>query len=374
MNNQIRSACIFHLISSNGVYGAEKVVLALAEGMKAKRYQVIVANIGQKSNKETAIVKEAKTKGMEGIAFSCSSRIDSKTIKDIRAYIVNQKIDIIHSHGYKSNYFALKAVQGTNTKLVATCHNWTSNTLKMKLYEYVDKKILRKFDQVVAVSNQIYQRLTDSKVPGDKLKLIYNGISIQESNSLSGSFKEEYHVPPDTKCIGTIGRLSREKGQIYLIRAFKQLIDKGSNAVLFIIGEGPQKEALQQEANKLNIDNKVIFTGYRADISNILASLDVFVLPSLKEGVPMILLEAMLAKKVIVATEVGEVPKILGKNGLLCPAGDTNSLIDSITKALQMPGNERAKIGANTYNTVINKYSQEKMVNEYDKVYRRLIA
>lgn len=361
---------ILYLISSNGLYGAEKVVLTLAKGIQAKGHQVIIANIGKETGQEAAIIKEAKSKEIKGIEFSCHSRVNSKTIRDIRDYLLEQKIDIVHSHGYKSNYFALKAIKGTNIKLVATCHNWTSNSLKMKFYEYVDKRILKKFNQVIAVSSQIYQKLITAKVPENQLKLIYNGIEVQDINPSIEAIKAEYHVSQDTKCIGTIGRLSPEKGQIYLIRAFKQFLGKGSKAILVIVGEGPLKENLQQEAIRLDIGNKVIFTGYRADSGNILALLDVFVLPSLKEGVPMILLEAMLANKVIVATEVGEVPKVLGTNGILCAPGDESLLASSINKALLMSIEEQTRMGEKAHNTVTKEYSQDKMVAEYEKIYQ----
>jgi glycosyltransferase involved in cell wall biosynthesis len=365
---------ILFLISSKGLYGAEKVVLTLAEGMRDKGHQAIIANICKTGDKETAIVREANSKRIESIVFPCRKRIDSRTIRDVKTYVTEQKVDILHSHGYKSNYFASEAARGINLRLVATCHNWTSNNLKMKLYEYIDKKILKKYDQVIAVSSQIRQKLIKGNVPENKIRVIYNGISIKENDPGFGLFKMEYPVPQDVKCIGTIGRLSPEKDQMLLIRAFKKLLENGLNAVLFIVGEGPQNKELHKEAMKLNIVDKVYFTGYRGDVKNILEALDVFVLPSLKEGVPMILLEAMLAKKVIVATEVGEVPSILGVNGVLCPPGNQNLLESSINRAILMSTEEKAKIGENAYNIVIERYSQNKMVVEYEKVYQGLLS
>lgn len=365
---------ILLLISSTGLYGAEKVVLTLAVGLQSKGHKVVIANICKKLEEDSAIIREAKTMKIESIEFHCTDRKDSKAIQNIRTYLRKRNIDIVHSHGYKSNYYALKASKGLPLKLVATCHLWTSNNLKMRFYEFIDKRILKYFNSVVTVSNQLYQKLDKAKMPKEKLRVIYNGIEIQANNRREAVLKKEYNIAPDVKCIGTVGRLSHEKGQKYLIRAFKHLCDKGFNTVLFIVGEGPLKGGLQKEINKLKIQDKVIFTGYRTDINNILISFDVFVLPSLKEGAPIILLEAMLAKKVIVATEVGETPNILGENGILCLSGDENILENNLIRALLMSAEEKDRIGENVRNTVLEKYSQEKMVNEYEKVYKGLLS
>lgn len=365
---------IAFLTSSIGLYGAEKVVLSLAARLQASGCQITLINLSNPAQKNNEIIQEAERLGIKTKLLPCYGRFDFKAIKELSKYIEEVKFDVIHSQGYKSNFYALLSSHSKKVKLVSTCHNWTSNSFKMKIYEFLDKQILRRFDKVVAVSGQIYQRLKKSGITEDKLKIIYNGIAIPKQKNNLTDLRKEYNVSADKRCVGTIGRLSKEKGQGFLLRAIKKLIEQKYNLALFIIGEGDLKNKLQKEAIALGINDRVYFTGYRSDIGNVLTSLDIFVLPSLKEGTPIVLLEAMLAKKIIVASNVGAIPQILEKNGFLCMPGDEDSLSESIRKALLLSKIEAETMGNYAHSFILEKYSQGQMVHKYEKVYQDLLV
>lgn len=364
---------IFHLISSEGVYGSAKVLLTLGKGLAQRGHHVIVGNMVTPGGQSNAVLKEAETAGLQAQEFVCQGRLDRATLAKLKDFIRKQHIDIVHTHGYKTNYYASDVKQNNQVKLVATCHNWTSNTLKMKLYEMVDYYTLKKFDRVVAVSTEIFEKLRQHGMKEPLLKLIYNGIDTSAGvSAASFGLRKKYGLDEKTLCFGTIGRLSPEKGQAYLIEAFAHLAKERGDSRLFIVGEGPDRLKLERDVQKRGLAKQVIFTGYQPQAQTMLADFDVFVLPSLKEGVPMVLLEAMMAGKVIVATAVGEIPAIIGEGGIICPPRDARALADALKNALHLSPSETASLGQMGRFRVLEEFSSTKMVVAYEKLYGKL--
>ncbi|MDH5769316.1 MAG: glycosyltransferase, partial [Nitrospirota bacterium] len=175
--------------------------------------------------------------------------------------------------------------------------------------------------------------------------------------------------------VGTIGSLKYEKGHEYLLRAAKEVLESHTSVKFLIVGSGPLRNSLENNVKSLGIANDVIFTGYRKDVAELLSVMDIFVLPSVKEGLPMVLLEAMAAKKPIIATRVGAVPKVIRDNetGILVEPEDVYTLqraignfLDDIVKAhgLALEGYERVK----------KDFSSEKMCRAYLTLYRELLS
>jgi len=174
--------------------------------------------------------------------------------------------------------------------------------------------------------------------------------------------------------IGNVGRLAVNKDQATLLRTFKELLDKGVNSKLVVVGDGPLREQLQKEAKEMKIESKVQFLGFRDDVSDLLYAMDVFVLSSVAEGVPLALLEAMFAKKPVVVTDAGGNAEVVtdGENGFVVQQRDPEGLCEAILKVYS-DSKLAIQLGEKGYQRVDRDFTFEKMVNEYEKVYRDIL-
>jgi len=364
---------ILHLISSQGFYGAENVVAALARDHQLSGNSVRIGVFDNTHTAQNNVADEFESRGLQVIRIRCRSRLDFATVRRIRDIIAIQGINLVHSHGYKSDVYALLAGRKLDIPLLGTSHHWTHQTRAVRLYEFLDGLTLRRFDAVVAVSQVIAGQLREAGVPIDKITVIDNGIDLTPFNSAAPVLKSEQNAK-DQLLIGTVGRLVEQKGMNYFLTAAKQLLKEFPNLTFVIVGDGPDLGKLQQMAKELRIENKVRFTGVRYDMANVYASLDVFALASIEEGMPMTLLEAMASRLPVAATAVGAVPQIVipGETGMLVKARDAAEMAQAIAALLRDPA-LRERLGANGQRKVHERFSSQVMSQNYYQLYTRLI-
>ena len=365
---------VLHLISSTGFFGAENVIIQLVR--RSDRYGIkpYIGVFRNSLNPHTEIATIAKKENMNVTIFDCQGRLDLRLVFKIRKFIKINRIDVFHSHGYKSNMYGLLACLGLNKFKISTCHNWIDNNNKIKFYNFIDKIILRKFNNVIAVSEKVKDELIKRGIPPNKLHIINNGIDINDSRwndkTYNKELKKEFSITNDEKIIGTIGRLSKEKGHIFLLEAAKEICKKYPNVKFMIIGDGILKEDLLEQTKIIDIEDKIIFAGTRNDISNLLQVMDIFILPSLIEGLPMALLEAMASKRPIIASKVGAIPIVIKHNysGILIEPGNVVEIIKAIERLLK--DTKTAQLYAyNAYEVAKKEYSSDKMMQGYYDIY-----
>lgn len=366
---------MLHLISPIGFFGAENVMVQLSKELRSLKYGVYVGILGNSRNSYLEAVKEAEKLGLNIQVFPCNGKFDIKAIIKIRQYIKRNRIGVIHSHGYKSNFYGILASFNLNVLRVTTCHNWLGNKLKMKLYARLDKFLLNKFDRIIAVSDDLLEEILPNVSSRDKVTVINNGVDLNKFQPSGGDarLKKTMGMKEGETVVGAIGRLTEEKGQVYLIRAFAEIVPEFPKAKLLIVGDGPLRNSLESEARNLGLEDKVVFAGIRNDIPEILNITDVFVLPSLEEAMPMALLEAMAARRPIVATRVGAVSNIIEDkvSGLLVGPKDPIALSRSIAYLLKNK-TIASSLGENSYDIVRNNFSAGRMAREYIKAYNSL--
>jgi glycosyltransferase involved in cell wall biosynthesis len=235
---------------------------------------------------------------------------------------------------------------------------------------------LRKFDSVVGVSGEIVDELVRKGIKN--VSKISNGIDADTfTNSLDSTYLfNEFGLPRGSKMIGMISSLTSEKGHLFALQAFASIVRKKFDAKLLIIGDGPLAGELKRFSLKLGISDCVLFSGKRNDIPQILSILDVFLIPSLVEGLPMAMLEAMAAGKTIIASRVGEIPEVIedGKNGLLVDAGSVHEIEQAVERVLLADPYLRKQFGENARKTVITKYSSKSMAEKYSHLYESVLA
>jgi glycosyltransferase involved in cell wall biosynthesis len=360
---------ILQFISSTGFFGAENVVLQLALSLKKLEVDTTVGIVLNTRNPCIDLLDAALQNEIAGVSFKCRGKIDYQLVRDLRRFLKERQIDVIHSHGYKSNIYAFLAAMGLPVKLVSTCHNWIEPDKKMKFYSSLDRFVLKRFDQIAAVSLQVAERLRQSKIDPAKIQKIDNGIDVEVfyPRDPNPGLLEEFKIAGGQLVIGSVGRMSEEKGHRYLIEAFRILKGEFPGIKLILVGDGPLKEEL--ESSYAGPD--IIFAGNRRDIPEIYSIMDIFVLPSLTEGLPMVLLESMASGRAVIASRVGEIDSVVNDNvsGLLVTPGSVNELSESLAKLLLSP-DLLNKLGCEASRTVLKKYSSESMGRAYLDIYR----
>jgi len=360
---------ILQLISSKGYFGAENVLVQLAAQLnKDKNFQPIAGVIENSVAPHREVADESRKKGISTAIFPCQDKFDLQTILQLRRYVREQGIDIIHSHGYKSNLYSFFSTLGLSTANVATCHNWLGDKAKMKFYTAIDLFFLRRFSHAVAVSPDVRERMLKSGIPAEKVSVVGNGIDVDrfENTSPPNNVKAQLGIPDHHSVVGTVGRLSPEKGHIHLLNVFEAIQSEFPDVSFLIVGDGPSREELQKK-----FDNpSVIFTGLRSDLPELYKCMDIFALPSLTEGLPMVLLEAMASALPVIATSVGSVPDVMigGETGLLLSPGEEGVLRKHLVYLLRNP-EERRRMGQKGHARVKEEYSAAKMANDYKSIY-----
>jgi glycosyltransferase involved in cell wall biosynthesis len=363
---------IFQLISSAGYFGAENVLVLLsAELGKSGFFRPVIGVFENLRNPHLEIIEKCREHKIETNYFRCRGKFDFRTIIELRKFIQQRGIDIVHSHGYKANVYSFLANYGLSTMHVATCHNWLGDETKMKFYAALDRFFLRRFDKVIAVSENIQQKIIKSGVSAQKVTVIQNGILLDRfDNCQSGKdIRKELGITHATAVIGTVGRLSSEKGHRILLMATEAILEQYPGTVFIIVGDGPLRRELEREFNSPS----VIFTGIRNDVPCLYRCMDFFVLPSFTEGFPMVILEAMASKLPVVATRVGEVPSLISReNGILAEPGDVEGIKQALLYLLRNRAIAKG-MGEKGYQRVKDHLSSEKMAKNYMGIYRDIV-
>jgi len=365
---------VLHLISSGGFYGAENVVIQLALALKRLNCEVVIGVFQNRHRPNTEIAETARRHGLEVTVFECRGKLDFGTVKAIRNFICERELDILHTHGYKADIYGYRAAKSTRAGLVATAHSWPGKSPVLRLYALLDRVILRWFDYVCAVSGKVADALRRFHVPSEKITVVENGIDIGQFSGGRPVLREELGLT-ENPLVGYVGRLAPEKGLEHLLHAAEGILNTLPAAKFILAGEGPQRSALEKLAGQLCIEKSVIFLGRRSDLASIYASFDVFVLPSLSEGMPLAVLEAMAAKRPVVATRVGAIPEMVKdqQTGLLVDAGDITGLQSAISLLLGRRDLCRS-FGQSGHEVAKTLFSSDSMAKNYLGIYRRVIS
>lgn len=368
---------VLHLSSSRGVFGAENVLLCLAREMQGSSYHPTVGVIKNSSDRCTEVADHAVMNGIKAVIFPCLWKFDPVTLFLMRRYITRERIDVIHCHGYKADLYGLAASNLTGTRLVATAHNWTKANRKLSLYACLDKLLLRYFDCVVTVSEELKAELVGASVEESKIKTIMNGIHVNKYRvePRNDSLREELGIGRGAKVVGCVGRLSAEKGIEFLLDSVAPVLKECSNTWFLVVGDGPLLNALKEMCASMESGDHVVFAGRRSEVERCYDLMDIVVVPSVREGFPVVVLEAMVLQKPLICTRVGAIPKVIehGTEGLLVEHGNVRELTGSIVYLLKN-GGIAGELGGNAYRKVVKEYSAEAMSLRYFEVYDQLCS
>lgn len=357
---------ILYICNHLNTGGITSYLLTLSSGLRKMGHNIYVASSGGVKLPQFIA---------EGINFipipiktkqEASPKIIFSMIK-LAGFIKKNNINIVHSHSRTTQVLGCLLSMVTGITHIFTCHGFFKRRIFRRIFPCWGKKI-------IAISEQVKGHLiNDFGVADNDIIIIHNGIDVKKFESVSEIGKQEAKIKLGLNkwpVVGIVARLSDVKGHIYLIEAFKQVLEKIPDAHLLIAGEGKMKEALVNLAGRLGISGRVFFSPNVEDTRVVLSAMDVFVMPSLKEGLGLALMEAMACGLPVAASDIGGIRSLIKNrvNGLLVLPADIAALAEAILELLQ--NSEEAKSFGRAAKAFINEnFSQEKMVSETERVY-----
>jgi glycosyltransferase involved in cell wall biosynthesis len=349
---------VLHLIASNGIGGAENVLLDICRSLESDKFQFEVAlfvNAGRE--KENALGQILKLNHIPvhfiKMRFPLSTHLGE--IYNVTGLFRKTNISVVHCHGFRADVLGGLAARLCGVSAISTVHGWIAYSRKMRFYKWLDLKALHLFKTILPVSIKLRQELLQNKIPAEKIQLLRNVPRLKQFSlpRVRNSSREDGLVQ-----VGFVGRLSPEKGITFLIEALNR-VKEAPPVYLHIVGDGPEKTEIINKIKILGLEDRVRVHGHIIYPEDIYAVLDILVLPSLTEGIPLTLLEGMSFGNPIIASNVGGIPEIVqnNENGLLVEPGSVTELAEKISLLIKNPGlrNRLGKKGKETISVLCDR-------------------
>jgi glycosyltransferase involved in cell wall biosynthesis len=320
-------------------------------------------------------------------------RRDISAVHDLRAVVSlarlirRERPTILHTHTAKAGAVGrLAALLAGGARPPIVVHTFHGHVLRGYFgpvrtfgFRQLERWLARMTTALVAVSPEVRDDLVKLGVaPRDKFTVVRLGIQLEERVANQDGRDETRRVlgiGPDCFTVGWIGRMTAVKRTSDVLLAFKRLRERGVDARLCMVGDGPDREPLERRAHELGIMRDTLFLGYQEDVAPFYAAFDAMILPSGNEGTPVSAIEALAAGRPVVATRVGGVPDVVrdGEDGFLVDTGDVDTLADRLAQ-LAEDSNLRAAMGEAGRSRVLARYSVERLIDDVDRLYRSLLA
>lgn len=365
VGSEPRKIRICHVMSADLWAGAE-VQLATTASYLVERSDVSLAAV---LLNEGRLANELRRLGIDVTVVDETRYGAFSILTFLTRFLRDNQIDLVHTHRYKDSVLGTIAAKLSGVPhVIRTVHGLREpmtgwDHLKFRAYEALDKVMLLCFaDLVIAVSKRMAETLRDSGYRPTMVTHIHNGIELRKviARRKPEDVKRELGIDARTILIGTVGRLSPVKGHASFLRAARLILEKQRDARFLVVGGGPLEHDLLASASQLQLDGACLFVGPRADVYDLMSAMDIVVLPSLDEGIPMAILEAMALGKPVVATAVGGLPEVVQHRvtGLLVAPGDERALADACLELAR--DRERAQsLGAQARRVVEEEFSHE---------------
>ena len=362
----MRPLRILHSESSKGWGGQENRTLNELIAMRERGHTLAVV-----SRPGARILERAKEAGFETFAVDMRGAVDLPNILRLRAVIKRFRPDIVNTHSGRDTQLAGIAARllAHRPRIVRTRH------LALPITSRFTYSVLP--DHVVTVSNYVENYLIAAGVPREVITTIPTGVDFARYDraSVAGNLREELGLAADTLLVGTVAILRAKKGHAEILDAAPEVLKRFPSAHFVFAGDGPQTANLQARIDADGLAGRVHLLGLRRDVTNVLASLNVFVLPTHQEALGTAFIEAGAMGLPAVASNVDGVPEVIsdGQTGFLVPAQDGKALVEPLCRLLGDPALRQA-MGASAREFVRRKFSREVMAEGMERLYRRLLG
>ena len=364
---------VMHILESMGFGGTEVGTLRLAKAFNRGNGMATICCLGDLG----PLVKEAEAAGVGVRLLAKQDKLDLGLIAGLVKLIRKLRVNVVHAYCLMSIFYGGMAARLAGVPVMVA-------TVRGKLYNKPGDRCLRGRlslalpDCFVAISQYVADDLiNDCHVDPKKIFKIYNGVPVDDFYPPVKDRLEDMRavgIPPGALVVGTVARLSPEKGIHHLITAFKAVARENDNVILLLVGDGPERERLEALSCSAGLNGRVLFLGGRTDVPRLLSLMDLFVLPSLKEAISRAIQEAMATGLPVVATRVGGNPECVtdGVTGFLVPPGDPRALAKAILN-LVSDRELSHRMGKAGRERALKQFSEQRMKEEYESLYLSLL-
>ncbi len=362
---------ILHVVASNKYSGAEKVVEQICMNINQEIFNVIViCNGGDLLNK-------FKKNNLEVHEINVSNYFISNLI-NFKKLVIKNQIDIVHAHDNRASLFSLlcKNIFGLNYKIIShiqITYNWLTG---INLFKLIDRITRNRYSINILCGKYLYDYYIKygKYIDRNKIVVLPNSIEIQ-LNSFSDNYdiRKSFKINESDTIIGFVGRLHKNKGLLPFFSELPLYDDIMVNSKILIVGSGDEEIKLKKIINSIKQGDKIIFVGYEENPIKLINQFDILILPSIIEGLPLVILEAMSLSKCVVAFNVGSISEIIddGQNGYIIEPGNYSLFFERIIELTKDKDKARL-MGKRAFEKVKNNYNLVNYITNIEKLYTSL--
>jgi glycosyltransferase involved in cell wall biosynthesis len=370
--SQLRVA---HVIGGGEFGGAERHILNLARAVDPQAVNITVCCLFA-----APFAELAAQDGLPALAVPMRHKFDLRVLDDLAHFFRITTVDIVHTHGVRANLLGRIAARQAGKKTVTTVHSLLEHDYPGFISRFANslaERLTRGMtDQFIAVSGGLKEALVKRGVASGRVTVVHNGIDLETltAERRTGQWREKLGCA-GAPLIGMVARLHPVKGHRYFLQAAREVLSLRSEVRFAVVGDGPEREALQALAGRLGISDQVVFTGFVEDIWPLMAELDLLAIPSLWEGFGLVAAEGLSLGVPVVASDVGGLPEVVRhcETGFLVPPSDAPALARGILWMLDHPS-EAAEMVRRGTELVCAEFSSAAMARRTVEVYRKVLA
>jgi glycosyltransferase involved in cell wall biosynthesis len=362
---------IVHLIATNFVGGPEKQILQhglrLSNGTDFDFCLISFIERGRLNE----LLERAGGQGLAARRLQTSNPFNPRVIIDLVRLLRSVDCSLLMTHGYKSNVVGWIASRKAGLPQVAVSRGWTAESWKIRAYEALDRMALRAMDQVVAVSEGQRQKLLAVGLDPERVRVIHNAINLHDVVQPSRKcLRAEFGLPDNALIVASAGRLSPEKNYSAMIEVARRICAHHEKACFIVFGEGFLRPELERKIAMAGLQGRFLLPGFRSDLPVLLPEVDIFMLPSLTEGLPNVVLEAFANRNPVVATAVGGTPEVVQHDvsGFLTTPDDVAGMVEALGKLIA-DSELRQRMGHAGYEYVAANFDFDSQTAAYERLY-----
>jgi glycosyltransferase involved in cell wall biosynthesis len=392
MSSGGRALAIVHAIARLNLGGAALHVAQLASEQERRGHRVLVVAgtipAGEESMEHLVVESGVPLRKLPALQRDIAVAADASAIRELRRIVRDERPDILHTHTAKAGATGrIAALTAGSARPRAIVHTYHGHVLRgyfsaprTAAFRAVERLLARRTSALVAVSEQVRDELVEMGIaPLERFVVIPYGFDftgrVDPDGSLRQQTRAQLGLADDTFLVGWVGRLTDIKKPLDLVRTTAVLRERGVDAALVLVGDGPDRPRIDALARELGLAERVRFAGYQTELAGWYAAFDALLLTSANEGTPVAAIEALAARRPVVATDVGGVPAVVeeGETGFLAPAGDTQALAAALAR-LAADAELRERMGRLGARRMSELFGIGRMVDDIDALYRRALA
>ncbi|MBK1810278.1 glycosyltransferase family 4 protein [Clostridium sp. YIM B02505] len=364
---------ILHVVATGRLSGAEKVIADISTNLN-ENYQCYAVCSGEE------LKKYYEEKGIKSFIININ-KLNPFEINKLSKLIKEYNIDLVHGHDVKPSIASYIAAKRHGVPMISHIHVTYTWMKTNKIMKSIDAYFRNRYDLSIACSELVKDYYEENNTSADRDKIVYldNAFNFNEFNKVvvsdKSEFKKKLGINEEKFIFGFLGRLIAVKGADLLIKSFSVVAKTNENAQLLIVGDGDEREQLEELTKQLNLEDRVIFAGYQKNVYDYMNIFDCFVLPSVREGLPIAVLEAMAMKKLVISTPVAGLAKLIknGENGIMISERSEEELVNSMLYIYDN-ADIRSSIESNAYNYLKENYNIDDYVKNLEKYYQKVLG